>query len=393
MKVNLIKMFKCIGVGAIVFCSFIPTLHAQESILLQDDVQILKAQVVEIVSEESTTVPGVSLGAQVQTLKARILEGSKADQIVIFKNDYVALGLDELFYIRIITEADDGRVMYSVQEPYRLDVIFWLTVIFIVLVIVFGGIQGIRGIASLLGSLILIAYVLLPGILSGYSPIVVSIGVSALIIIVGSYITHGFNKTTSSAVVGMIVTVLLVGIAAYMSVHVGNLTGFSSEEAIYLNFDTSGSIDFLGLLMGGIMIGLLGVLYDVAIGQAISVEELHRIAPHVSRVTVYKRAIRMGREHIGALVNTLAIAYVGVSLPLLLLYMHSSTGSLLQTVNSEIFATEIIRTMIGSIGLVLAVPITTLIAVLMLMKKPDTQVSSDIVHAEEHAMEHAGHHH
>jgi uncharacterized membrane protein len=356
-------------------------------------VQIVKAQVIEVVSEESTTVPGVSLGAQVQTLKARILEGDKTDQIVLFKNDYVELERDELFYIRIITEADGGRVMYSVQEPYRLDVIFWLTAIFLLLVIVFGGIQGIRGIASLLGSLILIAYVLLPGILGGYSPIMVSIGVSALIIVVGSYITHGFNRTTSSAVVGMIVTVLLVGIAAYMSVHVGNLTGFSSEEAIYLNFDTSGSIDFLGLLMGGIMIGLLGVLYDVAIGQAVSVEELQRIAPHVSRSGVYKRAIRMGREHIGALVNTLAIAYVGVSLPLLLLYMHSSTGSLLQTVNSEIFATEIIRTMIGSIGLVLAVPITTLIAVLMLMKKPHTEVSPGIVHAEEHAMEHVGHHH
>ena len=116
------------------------------------------------------------------------------------------------------------------------------------------------------------------------------------------------------------------------------------------------------------MIGVLGILYDVAIGQAISVEELRRAGPHLQKTTIYKRAIRMGREHIGALVNTLAIAYVGASLPLLLLF-YSSKADLSWTLNKEIFATEIIRTMIGSIGLILAVPISTFFAVWILGKR------------------------
>jgi len=140
------------------------------------------------------------------------------------------------------------------------------------------------------------------------------------------------------------------------------------------------------------MIGLLGVLYDVAIGQAISVEELHHIAPHIPRRNIYLRSLRIGREHIGALVNTLAIAYVGASLPLLLLFSQSS-GSFLELANREVFATEILRTLIGSIGLVLAVPITTLLAVWILIKKPREDVSTEKLEKEKHALEHFEHHH
>ena len=257
----------------------------------------------------------------------------------------------------------------------------------------FGGIQGVRGIVSLVGSLLLIVYVLLPGILHGYSPLFVTIGVSSLIIIVGSFITHGFNKTTVSAVFGMVITVLITGLMAFWSVHFTKLSGFGSEEVVYLNLNAQGTIDVIGLLLGGIMIGLLGVLYDVAIGQAISVEELIRIAPHVQKKIIYQRAIRIGREHIGALVNTLAIAYVGASLPLLLLFSQSSTESILITMNREIFATEIVRTMIGSIGLILAVPITTIVSVWLLKKSNLDSVDSTAIEKEFDALEHAGHKH
>lgn len=166
----------------------------------------------------------------------------------------------------------------------------------------------------------------------------------------------------------MLGTVLVTGALAYYFVHAAHITGFTTEENVYLNFDTDGSIDMLGLLFGGIMIGLLGVLYDIAIGQAIAVEELISAGAHLTRVEIYKRAIRIGREHIGALINTLAIAYVGASLPLLLLIQSSTTG-LPFMLNSELFATEFIRILIGSIGLILAVPITTLIASYMLHGK------------------------
>jgi uncharacterized membrane protein len=137
----------------------------------------------------------------------------------------------------------------------------------------------------------------------------------------------------------------------------------------------------------------LGVLYDVAIGQSISVEELHTIAPHVSRWEIYKRTIRIGREHIGALVNTLAIAYVGASLPLLLLFYSSADSSFAMVANREVFATEIIRILIGSIGLVLAVPITTLLAVFMLIKKDAKNLPERILKEEENALENFEHKH
>jgi uncharacterized membrane protein len=198
---------------------------------------------------------------------------------------------------------------------------------------------------------------------------------------------------TTTAVIGMILTVIVTSILAYLGVYLTRLSGFESEESVYLNFNTGGAIDFQGLLLGGILIGLLGVLYDAAIGQSLAVEELHRIAPHVPKTTIYARAIRMGREHIGALVNTLAIAYVGASLPLLLLFYSSSTSALGITLNREVFATEIIRTLVGSIGLVLTVPITTWIAVLILVRtKKD--VDGSVVKEEMHALEHVvGHVH
>jgi uncharacterized membrane protein len=160
----------------------------------------------------------------------------------------------------------------------------------------------------------------------------------------------------------MITTVLITGALGYWAVHAAHLSGYNSEESTYLVFSTNGQIDLVGLLFGGIMIGLLGVLYDIAIGQAIAIEELFRAGAHLSRLHIYQRGIRIGREHIGALVNTLAIAYVGASLPLLLL-LYTNTVGWQFTINSEIIATEIIRI---PIGLVLGVPITTLIASYML---------------------------
>jgi uncharacterized membrane protein len=219
-----------------------------------------------------------------------------------------------------------------------------------------------------------------------------SIIVSSIIIILGSYITHGFNKTTSAAVVGMIITISCIGLFAYHSINLTGLTGFETDESTYLHFNSRGTIDLAGLLLGGILIGLLGVMYDAAIGQAISVEELHRVAPHIPRSMIYKRAIRIGREHIGALVNTLAIAYVGASLPLLLLF-HLSSESALVILNREIFSTEIVRSLVSSIGLILTVPITTIIATWMIVKKNNSPQSEEMIRKEHEILKQSGHHH
>lgn len=362
--------------------------------ILQDKVDFYKAKVVDITKEEMKNAPGSDVPTDFQTLKIEFLDGPKAGTTIELTDNYIKQSKGDLIYIRDTIRADSGIETYWVEDAYRMNTIYLFTFIFIVLTLLIGGFQGLRGLISLAGSFLLILYVLLPGILHGYSPILVSILVSSFIIILGSYVTHGFNKTTSSAVAGMIITVIVTGILAYIAIHMGKLTGYSGEDVTYLSLNSRGTIDIVGLLLGGIMIGLLGVLYDVSIGQAISVEELHTIAPHLSRKVIYLRALRIGREHIGALVNTLAIAYVGVALPLLLLFSQTHTpGMIIFTMNREIFSEEIIRALVGSIGLVLAVPITTLLAVSILIKKPKGEITSDKLEKEKVALDHFEHHH
>lgn len=359
----------------------LPQLSYAEATLIPDVEVFEKAKVLEVTNNGTSTITGTNTDTATQILKIEILDGVDVGKTATFKNDYIQLAVGDIFYARHQTNHLDSSDYWSVSDPYRLDVLMWLTIVFVALIFIFGGIQGVRGLASLIGSFILIFYLLIPGIYGGHNAVLVSIGVASLIIIVGSYITHGINRTTTSAVLGMIITVIITGIGAYYVVYAAHLSGYSSEESTFLNLNTRGAINMVGLLFGGIMIGLLGVLYDIAIGQAIAIEELFRAGKHLTRIQVYKRAIRIGREHIGALVNTLAIAYVGASLPLLLLMQNSTTGVLF-IINNEIFSTEIVRILIGSIGLILGVPITTLIASYML--HGETSKNASDLHGHKH---------
>ena len=357
----------------LLFLSFVslvllPLVSYAEATLVADTEVFEKAQVVEVTNQGTSTIPGSDTVSSTQTLKIQVLNGVDEGKTATFKNDYIQLSVGDIFYARHQSNHLDSTDYWSVSDPYRLNILLGLAVAFVILLFLFGGIQGVRGLASLFGSFGLIFYVLIPGLYGGYNAVLVSIGVASLIIVVGSYITHGFNRTTTSAVLGMIITVIITGLGAYYVVHAAQLSGYGSEESTFLNLNVRGKIDMVGLLFGGIIIGLLGVLYDIAIGQAIAIEELFSAGKHLTRKEVYTRAIRIGREHIGELVNTLAIAYVGASLPLILLIQSSTTGVLF-IINNEIFSTEIVRILIGSIGLILGVPITTLIASYMLHGK------------------------
>lgn len=342
---------------------FVSPIHAQE--VVEDHIDFWLARVVSVDSEESRVIPGTETPTIYQTISARLIEGPQEGSVIRLDNDYLSLRRGETFYVRRAVDGISGRETYAVSEPYRLPALGWLAALFVVVLAAFGGKQGLRGLLSLGASLAAIVYLLLPGILAGYPPVLVAMGVASFIVVVGSYLTHGVNRATTAAVIGMLATIVITGAIAYASVNGARLSGFSSDEATYVNFNTQGSIDFVGLLLGGLLIGLLGVLYDAAISQAVAVEELVRAAAHYSRRELFARGLRIGREHIGALVNTLAIAYAGASLPLLLLVSQVSSNLSL-TINQDLFATELVRIMVGSIGIILAVPVTTLVAVYML---------------------------
>ncbi|MBI5139757.1 YibE/F family protein, partial [Candidatus Nomurabacteria bacterium] len=227
------------------------------------------------------------------------------------------------------------------------------------------GKQGFRSLLSLVGGFLVIVYLLLPMLIKGYSPILVSVSVATIILFFAIYFTHGFNLESTVAFSGTIFAVVLTGALAYFSVQLMQLTGFNTEEATFLNLGSTIKLNFHGLLLGGILIGVLGILDDIAITQSAVVSEIYNSASHLTKKEVYKKAMRVGREHVSALVNTLVLAYTGASLPLLLL-ISNYDYPLRYIISNELFATEIVRTVVGSIGLVLTVPITTLLAVYLL---------------------------
>lgn len=337
--------------------------NAQE--LLHDKVDIVRAEVIKVLNQEKKNVPGTDVESIYQTILVRILEGEQKGKEVTVENDYLTLKEGEKFFLYHSTDALDGREMYSVRDVDRRGAIVVFIVLFIGVILLFSGKQGIRSLISLAGSFFVIIYILIPSLLKGYPPVLTSMVIASVILFFAIYLTHGFNRQSTVAFSGTIIAVILTGILAYAGVEFTRLSGFASEEAVYLNFNTNGMLDFSGLLLGGIMIGILGVLDDISITQSAVVSEIYHSASHLSKKDVYKKALRVGREHVGALVNTLALAYTGASLPLLLLFStsDSSFGSI---ITQEIFATEIIRTIVGSIGLVLTVPITTFLAVYFL---------------------------
>ena len=386
-KMTMVRRILGVMLMCVLFAGLSTPLQAAE--LVADTHVITKAVVAEVITQEKRALPGTDTPVVYQRLIVEFLEGSEKGKRIGIENDYVEFAVGDELYVSHTTNKLDGKDLYAVSERYRLPVLVALAVLFVVLVAAFGGLPGLRGLASLAGGMALIFFILFPSILHGYSPIGMSLLVASLIVVLGSYVTHGFNWTTTSAVLGMIVTITMTGVLAYVVVGWAGLTGFESEEAVYLNLSARGSINIVGLLLGGMLIGLLGVLYDAAIGQAVAVEELRRAGPHLSRVYVFKRALRIGREHIGALVNTLAIAYVGASLPLFLLFVTAQENAAF-LLNKEVFATEIIRTLVGSCGLVLAVPITTYLAVLILFSKRVHIKAAD--HDEVHGVHGHSHH-
>lgn len=333
----------------------------------QEDIQgIWRAEVTSIISFESRDIPGTDAVTDIQTIQAKILEGERKGEIIQLENDFVRLKDNQKFYLNyLITE--DGNEIYSVEDVDRRSPILFLTLLFVAVVLLFGRLQGLRSLLSLLGSLFVIIFVLIPLLIKGYNPVLISILIGSLILFVAIFFTHGFNIRSLTAFLGTIGSVAITGLLAFFAIDLLSLSGFFSDETVYLNFGTNGLLDFKGLLLGGIIIGVLGVLDDIAITQVSVVSELKKNSEDITNKNLFSSAMNVGREHVSALVNTIVLAYAGVSLPLLLWLSQSGT-SFEQIINNEIFATEIARTIVGSIGLILTVPITTYLAVLLVDK-------------------------
>lgn len=338
-------------------CLFPLPLLAQE--LHQDLQEVVRGEVVAIDNEFFRSIAGSETSALVQTLRIRLTEGSEAGRTVEVENDLMKLEVGQKVYLNRLVFIDGGE-LYAIKNVDRAFGIYVMLALFAAAVIALGGRQGLRSLAALILSFVLIAFVLLPLYLKGYSPLWVSVIMGSLILAFAIALTHGATKRSLIAWSGATISIVITAVVASLGVDLLHLTGFFSDETVYLNLNTGGALDLRGLLLGGIIIGVLGILDDIAVTQVAVVAELKAAATFTTR-ELYQKALRVGREHVSALVNTIVLAYAGVSLPLLLLFSQSGS-SFVEIINNEVFATEIVRTIAGSIGLIATVPITTALA-------------------------------
>ena len=259
-------------------------------------------------------------------------------------------------------DAPPGQQYYFADYERRSPLLV-LAAIFVVAVILLGRLRGARALLGLALSMVVLVLFVLPAILEGNSPIAVAAVASASILLVNLYLAHGVNVRTTTAVVGTLASLGLIGILAVVFVGASNLTGLGSEEAGFLQAASS-RINLQGLLLGGIVIGSLGVLDDVTVTQSSAVWELHQANPALPPSALYHSALRIGRDHIASTVNTLVLAYAGASLPLLILLVEANR-KVADVLTGEVVAVELLRTLVGSIGLVASVPITTALAALV----------------------------
>lgn len=254
----------------------------------------------------------------------------------------------------------DNNPSYVIVDFIRKDSLISLSILFVILLVLIARWKGVASILSMIFTFVVIFQFILPRILAGDNPVLIAIVGSLVIIPISFYMSHGLNKKTSVAIVSSFITLISTTILASIFIKLGHLTGLSSEEAGMLSLGQS-SLNMKGILLAGIVVGALGVLDDITISQAAIVDELAITAKLTKARDLYSRSMVIGKDHITSMVNTLVLAYAGASLPLLLIFMNNP-HPFGEIINYEIIAEEIIRTLIGSIGLILAVPITSYIA-------------------------------
>lgn len=250
---------------------------------------------------------------------------------------------------------------YAFSDRNRKSVMFWLAIVFAIAVVVLGRLRGLAALAGLAVSFIVLLRFIIPAIVEGVSPLMVAAIGSAAIAFLAIYLAHGFTVLTTVALLGTLGALVVTVAAAQLFVGLAEFSGFGSEQAIFLNV-AQGTINLNGLLLGGIVIGALGAIDDMTVTQASIVNELREADPAMPSGRLFAAAMRVGRAHVASTVNTLALAYAGASMPLLILFVLAQQ-SLGTVANGETVATEILRTLVGSLGLVVAVPLTTWLGV------------------------------
>jgi len=263
----------------------------------------------------------------------------------------------------ILAQQPDGQVVPFLADRVRLTPLALLAALFVAVTLGVSRGQGLRALLGLLLSLAAIGGFILPQLLAGRAPLLVTFVGMGTLMAVTLYLIQGWNIRTHTAFLALLGCLSVTALLALLWVEVSALTGFGSEETLYLQA-TGVTLDMQGLLLAGIVIGASGVLDDVVLAQAVSVYEIAEANPALTVREIFRRGMKIGNAHLASMVNTLVLAYASTALPLIILFALYTEPWYL-TLNREFIAEEVVRTLVGSLGLLLAVPLTTAIAAWM----------------------------
>jgi uncharacterized membrane protein len=303
----------------------------------------------------------------VQQVELILLNGSNAGKTVHIENRLTDNREDlrilpEQTVVLLQIERPDGNTAYYFQETFRLPSLLWIFCGFLILTILIGKRRGLMSLIGLAVSISIITFVILPLIVTGWNAFAVSSIGAFLIACSTILISHGCNRRSILALIATCITLVCAIALAAITVRFVSLFGLGSEESVFLRLDPSLHIDPRGLLLASIIIGALGVLDDITTSQVAAIDEISKANPEYEFKKLYRSGSSVGHEHIASMINTLALAYVGTSLPMFLLFSLEKGAPVWVTINSAFLAEEIIRTLVGSSALLLATPIATFLA-------------------------------
>jgi uncharacterized membrane protein len=327
----------------------------------------LKGKVLSIVKEHVQNIEGFS--TLTQTIRVQILEGRQKGTIITIDRSIdtrIAASQKIIPQAIIILDVIDRPGLpsqYTITDTYRLDYLFYIIIAFFLFTILVTGSKGFGAIVGLFISLFIIMGFIIPQILNHHDPLFISIIGSCMILLITTYFAHGFSRQTTIAVIATFLSLGATCLLAILAVYFTKLAGLGTEDSYLLELNPTQSINPKGLFLGGILIGTIGALNDVTITQVASIFTLKKTNKNTTIVALIEQGFLIGREHILSLVNTLVLAYAGSSLVILIFFiLNTSHLPIWVILNNESTAEEIIRTITGSMGLIVSVPIATVFA-------------------------------
>lgn len=370
------NIFKIIIITLILVFNML-NVFAEESNFEEYQLTSVKGKVIEIITEMSKEELGLdenSFITEKQIVRVLVRQGKYKGKEYIIENSIS----DNFYYDVRVKEGDNVLLVvdevpgqgpnFYISSHVRDSYIYIILGIFALLLVLVGGIKGIKSIVTLCVTMAVIGVFMMPQILNGHSPILLSIISSIVITMFTLFIISGFNRKSYATILGTAAGVIVAGVLAYIIGILAKLTGLNSTEAnMLLYIPQKINFDFKGLLFAGIIIGTLGAVMDISMSISSSMNEIKLHNPDISSKELIKSGLNVGKDVMGTMTNTLILAYTGTSIPLLLIFMAYKTP-VIEILNLDIIATEIIRAVTGSIGIVLTIPFTTLIAGYLMRK-------------------------